>query len=262
MESLPARPELVCMCADAAALFSSSLIQEAAASWRGILRQLLPQVTLTLASADGDAFEYATPGQSLMIHLQGAFTAHPLSDSAYYSLLPTLTSGDRTFTVYASAIQYHPDPGVVAAGLEDDIAIAATSLFNMGLCHHLQAILHEDRATAFYEKALRAYDSSQRILEAAGLLGCLWSECTSPQHEHTRLLLFALTNNVGHVFDQLHANDVARQQLELLRFMVASLGRAMTAAEIASEAGPFAPFVLTTALHPCHRTICPHAPCA
>jgi hypothetical protein len=271
MESLPAaRSELVSMCADATALFSSSMLQEAAASWRGILRQLLPQVTLALASSDADALAAdATSGPSPMIYLRGTFTAHPLSDSASCSsrLLPSVTSGDRTFTVYASAIQYHPNTRGVpaAAGLEDDIAIAVTSLFNMGLCHHLQAILYGDRATACYEKALKAYDSAQRILEAAGQLGCLWSACASPHHHHMRLLLIALTNNVGHVFDQLHADNVAHQQLELLHFMVASLGRAMTAVELASDAGPFAPFVLTTALHPCHhhhRRICPHAPCA
>jgi hypothetical protein len=255
----------ILLCADAAALFSTARIQEAAAAWHLLLRRLLPRVTDALDAALDAAPTPDAPASVAVARLKGTLSVHPLSEDSHW---PSLTSGDRTFTVYASAIQYLPSPRSEGSGPEDDIAIAATSVYNLGLCHHLQALMHGDRATSCFEKALRAYDAAQRMLEAAGFLEFLSSPpstAVAPQHRSMELLLFAITNNVGHVFDQLHAHDVARRQLEFLHLLVASLGRstAVPEADLASGTGPFAPFLLTTALHPCRRGVGPHhAPCA
>lgn len=252
------------LCADAAALFSASRLGEAVTAWRRALRHLLPRVTSGPAALDDP--DGATPEASAHVpsaRLRGELTVHPLSVDATSS---HLASGDRTFAAYACAFQYHPSPRF-AADLEDDIATAATSVFNLGVCHHLQALLHGDMATTCYEKALKAYDASQKILEAAGFLDGTSSSqpYAAPRHQALELLLLAVTNNVGHILDQLHAHDASHQQLELLHLRVASLSRATLVAEAADGlgAGPFAPFLLTTALHPCHNKACPHhAPCA
>jgi hypothetical protein len=250
--------------ADASALFSAWKIQEAASAWKLGLRRILPRVTAALDAADGVD---ATP-DGPVVRPRGMCTVHSLAeDSRSSSRWTSVTSGDRTFAVYASAILYHvssiPRSASAAASglLADDLARAATSLFNLGLCHHLQALLHGNRATTCYDKALRAYDAAQRILEGAGLFDFLSAPPLAAPHEHQELhlLIFALTNNVGHVMDQLHAHDAAHQQLVLLHLLAAALRRTSPA----SEAGPFAPFLLTAALHPRRNRGCPHpAPCA
>jgi tetratricopeptide (TPR) repeat protein len=252
--------------ADATAMFAAWKIQEAASAWKLALRRLLPRVTAALDAA-GDVVD--APESGPVVRFRGTCTVHPLTEDSYASSdWSSVTSGDRTFAVYASAIEYHASiprsSATAAAGLlADDLAMAATSLFNLGLCHHLQALLRGDRATACYDKALKAYDAAQRILEGAGLFdGLSAAPWAAPQQHHheLHLLMFALTNNVGHVLDQLHAHDAAHQQLVLLHVLAASLRRTSTNA---SEAGPFAPFLLTAALHPPHHRGCPHpAPCA
>jgi hypothetical protein len=255
--------------ADATAMFVAWKIQEAASAWKLALRRLLPRVTVALDAAGGVD---AMPDESSagpVVRFRGTCTVHALAENAQSSSRwSSVTSGDRIFAVYASAIRYHASSprsssSAAASGLlADDLATAATSLFNLGLCHHLQALLHGDRATACYDKALRAYDAAQRILEGAGLFDFLSAPPTAaPQqyHQELHLLLFALANNVGHVMDQLHAHDAAHQQLVLLHLLAAALRRTSPA----SEAGPFAPFLLTAALHPRHKMGCPHpAPCA
>jgi hypothetical protein len=291
MEIVPSGLGLQCA-AEAAAteLFSAGRIPEAAASWHGALRGLLERETAALDGAGGQAaaaaaaafgHAAATPETSAetdaaapdLTRLRGAFTVHALAHDEHPQL-SNLTSHDRTFALYASAIQYHPSPHPAdEEQLEDDIALAAASAFNVGLCHHLQALVRGDRATACLAKALRAYEVSQRILEDAGFVGCLissthpFSAAPTQQLRALTLLLLAATNNVGHVFDHLHAHEAARQQLGVLHTLVALLGRdsaATEVAELASGGGPFAPFWLTTALHPRPGdAACPHhAPCA
>ena len=226
---LAVRKQIEDMCCEASLLFSTGHIQDASLKWHGVVRRLLPMVTDGLEGPGGD--EDPAPAR-----LKGAFWVHPLAWEHPSSTM--ITSGDRTFAVYASAIQYCVSSHPSSVSMQDDLVLAATSVFNLGLCHHLQALLHGDQdAPKRYEKALRAYWASQRILEGSGLFCSSCMMCRRPHYEAPeasreqqglRLLQLALTNNIGHVYDQTHSHDDARRQLEILHSLVEALYRDMT----------------------------------
>jgi hypothetical protein len=276
---IPEIREQICgMCADASVLFTTAHIPEAMLMWHDAVRRLLPLVTEDLEEAPprpvgarGAASEEA-PAQARLL---GAFVAYPSIDATPH------TSNDRTFSLYASAIQYLPPLNVATRTLEDDVALAAAAVYNLGLCHHFQALLSGDRAARCYAKAVRAYDASQRLLEDSGL--CFRQACWPPrpaspgerqevvsqqqrqQQQGLVLLQLALANNIGHVYDQIHSHDDARQQLEILHCLVAALDMAATTTTMTvllGEAERLGPFLLTAVLYPARNSICHHAPSA
>lgn len=259
MATLASRTEIDDMSAKAFVLFSTGHIQEASQMWHGVVRRLLPLVTSDLAEPG--------LGNSEAECLTRTLVAHPPWEMASPAHSSLITSEDRTFAVYASAVQYAAHPSV-ARTLDDDLALAATSVFNLGLFHHLQGLLGggESDASRSYEKALRAYRASQQILEGSGLCGSLEeADPQPPQHPGLILLQLALANNMGHLHDQMHSHDDARLQLGILRSLAASLDRAMmtTPSPMArEETEEFVPFLLTAALYPDCRAVCRPAPAA
>jgi hypothetical protein len=265
------------MCADATILFSTGHIQEASLRWHGVVSRLVPLVTADLAA--GAAAEAEPPSAG---RLRGEFWVHrhrevPSSSLSHFSSSSSsrITSGDRTFAAYASAIQYVAHPRL-ARSLDDDLALAATSVFNLGLCHHLQALLHGgDREASLHAKALRAYGASLRILEGSGL--CLPEDEEVHQAQHRQqqqrgvaLLQLALANNMGHIHDQMHAHDGVLRQLEVLHGLLYSLdprpcpdeSESLSSSGIEAWSDLYAPFLLTAALYPDRRGVCHPAPCA
>jgi hypothetical protein len=252
MDTLAFRKEIDDMSAEASLLFLTGHIHEASLLWHGVVRRLLPLVTADLAEPGAD--DETAP------RLEGAFLVHPPLEMASHAHASIITSGDKTFAVYASAIQYVANPSFERT-LDDDLALAATAVFNLGLFHHLQALLHGDRGARCYEKALRAYGAAQRILDESGLCSTRERE---EQHQRRGLLLLhlALANNIGHIHDQIHAHDDVRRQLEILHSLVASLDRA-TSPTLLEETERFVPFLLTATMYPLHpKVCCCHAPSA
>jgi hypothetical protein len=272
------RKEIESMFADAALLFSTGHVQEASLRWHGVVSRLVPMVTADLVS--GAAATTTTEAPSAA-RLRGEFWVHPHREAPSSSLshLPSsrITCGDRTFALYASAIRYVAHPGF-ASSLDDDLVRAATSVFNLGLCHHLQALLRGgNREASNYAKALRAYGASLQILEGSGL--CFWEddgEEHQQQEQQQRgvgLLQLALANNIGHIHDQMHAHDGVLRQLEVLHRLLwwldprrrpeASNEEPSSSSSIeAAWSDLCAPFLLTAALYPDCLGACHPAPCA
>jgi hypothetical protein len=277
------RKEIDSMCTDAAILFSTGHIQEASLRWHGVVSRLVPLVTADLANGAAEAEAPSAVGR-----LRGEFWVHPHRElpsslsplSSPLSSSSKMSSGDRTFAAYASAIRYVAHPRL-ARSLDDDLVLAATSVFNLGLCHHLQALLHGgDREASMCAKALRAYGASLRILEGAGL--CLLEDGEGEQQHQPQeqqrgvaLLELALANNIGHIYDQTHSHDGVLRQLEVLHGLLGSLdprpGPCPCPAESESLSSSswieawselYAPFLLTAALYPDSRGVCHPAPCA
>jgi hypothetical protein len=267
MDTLAFRKEINDMSAKASLLFSTGHIHEASLMWHGVVRRLLPLVT-------ADAAEPGADDDATAPSLAGAFWVHPPLEMSSWAHSTMITSGDRTFAVYASAIQYVAHPSCEKRSGDDDLALAATAVFNLGLFHHLQALLHGDRATRCYEKALRAYGAAQRILDESGLSCRVCPSQPSTerdeQHQHQQrgllLLHLALVNNVGHICDQIHSHDDVQRQLETLHSLVASLDRATAlspaAPTLLGETETFLPFLLTATLRPLHSKARCHAPSA
>lgn len=220
-------------------------------SWHDIVRRLFAVVTSDWAIASGAA---AVADATSVPRLQGTFSVHPLRVESMHPDI--LVAGDRIFTVYMSAIQYTPSLSF-ASPYEDLGLAAATSVFNLGLCHHLQAILNESRASSRYAKALRAYRAAQHILEGTGLVP-LPSGGGAGADEGLMLLQMALANNVGHIYDQLHVHDGVARQLGLLHTLVGELYDRQGQGPMEE----FVPFLQTTAMRPLRRDIFLPAPCA
>jgi hypothetical protein len=261
MDTLAFRKEIDIMSSKASLLFSTGHIHEASLLWHGVVRRLLPLVTAD--AADPGADDDATAPS-----LVGAFLVHPPLEMSSRAHATMITSGDRSFAVYTSAIQYVAHPSCERSA-DDDLALAATAVFNLGLFHHLQALLHGDRASRCYDKALRAYGASQQILDESGLScrGCPSQPSTERDEQQLQrqgllLLHLALANNVGHICDQIHSHDDVQRQLETLHSLVASLDRATAAPTLLGETETFLPFLLTATLRPLHSKARCHAPSA
>jgi hypothetical protein len=182
--------------------------------------------------------------------------------------------------LYASAIRYVAHPRL-APGLDDDLVLAAAAVFNLGLCHHLQALLRGgNREASMHAKALRAYGASLRILEGSGLCVLEDGEGHHQQQQEQQqrgvgLLELALANNIGHVYDQTHSHDGVLRQLEVLHGLLGSLDPRRPAQASSAESESlsslswieawsdlYAPFLLTAALYPDCHGVCHPAPCA
>lgn len=274
METPTTRKEIESMRADAVILFSTGHIQEASRMWHGVVRRLLPLVMGALSEPGEAVEEAAVPAPRLngefWVHFPGDVTRSPSSSSS------KIASGDRAFAVYASALEYVVNPRFDQT-LYDDLALAATSVFNLGLCHHLQALLLPGGggtrdATKSYEKALRrAYGASQRVMDESGLGTFL--EAASHQRHGLGLLQLALANNVGHIHDQMHSHDGVRQQLLTLHGLLllssppldrplANAAPSPLSTSIEAWLDLYAPFLLTAALYPDCDKACQPAPCA
>jgi hypothetical protein len=273
------------MCADACILFSTGRVHEAMLVWHGAVRTLLPLVTEEVEKVEEEEGEWPpsdergapsekAPASPEARRLRGALVAHPP--------LGVVASHDRTFALYGSALQYVVPPPTTVPNdgprrtLEDDVAAAAAAVYNLGLCHHLHGLaVGGGGSERCHAKALRAYGASRRLLEGSGLC-CGGSpsggaadeqhqqqQPPPPHHEGRAMLLLqlALANNAGHVHDQMHRHDDARQQLEDLHRLLAS---PPPQPPRMGEAEALVPFLLTAALYPARELgrVCPHAPSA
>jgi hypothetical protein len=269
MSAAPVRSEAKRLTALAMSLFSEGDIEGAFRSWRGALGQLIPRMVVAADAKGSDSAAAVSRDE----RVPGTFSVQPFTDGEATPLgsLEALTLDDRSFSVYATAFHYQYSPAHPAEAdnesgqrtvRSDDLAFAATVLYNMGLCSHLLSLLRRGpglaNPSACQDMALRSYGAAQGLLAEALAASAHRPVAVDPQTPGIRLLGLALVNNRACIFERRYDNDGACRELrELLALLTPYRGEG-------AEREALLPFLLTAALHHgCRRNrVCIHAPSA
>lgn len=166
--------------------FSNGKFADASAAWSAVLQNLLPYVLPSKSDLQDFDMEIESP--------------FPVESAAF--LVPTRSSTDHTderiFSIFAQALVYthfQLSSNLRVRTLEDYRRVAASTVYNIALSYHLQA-LQEGTGRYPLESALRAYKA------ARDLLSSIYADA-SASADDVKLLALAIANNEGHIRERL-----------------------------------------------------------
>src|SRR3569832_2015890 len=162
----------------AAHLFGTGLFLEAAKVWSRVLREILPYIQ----GPSDEVIETSTAHEMMIC-------VHPLVPYAEVVL------EERIFSIFDCALVYsQTETGHSVYSLDDYRRFAASTVYNIGLSHHLQG-LRGATSQQDLAKAQKAYKAAAELFSASASATdiTLWTE-------EERLLALAIANNEGHIF--------------------------------------------------------------
>ena len=185
------------------------------------MRQILPHVLDSKADGNDAAiqFGHASCGGVQISCLSPDSTPSPV--------------GDRIFAVFPRF--FLPEArSTYGWTLEDYRLVAATTVYNIALSHHLQGSLRSDSRDDFV-KALKAYKAARDLLNSA-------TADIAAASGAVKLLALAISNNEGHLLEQSFDLDAATSCLHRLHSLLPHT-------EWSEDS---VPFLLTAVLFPDH----------
>jgi hypothetical protein len=241
------------LAAQAVVLFSAGLIDDGSRAWRDAVVRLVPHMPPETESHPEPVGPGAFDGSA---RFDGAFSLHPLMSLSSLSPPSSLGLDDRVFSVYASAVHYHPavkalEPATTVSC--EDLGMAASCFYNLGLCHHLRSLMGVSTPEIDLDKAVSYYKAAQNLLIQAGVwVGAIGHETTLQASFNVgdaplgpRVLGLALLNNMGCIYDRRYEIAASRATLDAFHSLLKSI---IADAHLESEA--FIPFLTTAALYP------------
>lgn len=202
---------------------SKGSFQESSRIWSCVLRQLLPHVLDSSEDGGGAVFQFGGPARcgGVQIRCLSSLESTPS---------PT---GDRIFAVFPRFF-LPEESSTYGWTLEDYRLVAAATVYNIALSHHLQGLLRSDNRED-YVKALKAYKAARDLLCSAT------ADFTMASGE-AKLLALAISNNEGHLLEQSYDLDAATSCLHRLHSLLPHMDWSEDSV----------PFLLTAVLFPDH----------
>lgn len=122
--------------------------------------------------------------------------------------VPSPQPDDRVFSIYSQGFLFAQDllPGQLT--VEGFRRLAASTVFNVALAHHLAGLQLASSQQSF-QQALLAYKAAEELLSTITNDLDSWTE-------DTKVLALAIANNMGHIYEQLHEYKGANDCLQRL----------------------------------------------